>query len=432
MVYLFDFDGTLVDSMPAWIRKMTGALTEHGVTPPENLIEIITPLGDRGAAEYIRSLGVAMTVEDMLAWMDRQAYDDYAYHIPAKFGVPETLRALKAAGHSLNVLTASPHRMLDVCLKRLGLFDLFDHVWSCDDFPVTKADPAIYRLAAERLGTTAEAITFLDDNVHADTAAKAAGCRVIGVYDASSAKAEDAIRAVCDGYIYDFYELIPTQVSTRLYALRDRAYKAFGEKLLPTVDPASVIGVRVPAIRKLARELRKEGLADAFLAALPHRYYEENVLHTALLCLEKDFDTALAGVETFLPYIDNWGVCDGLMPAAFRKSPERVLPAVRRWITSTHPYTVRFAVLVLMDLFLDDRFDPAYPALVAAIESEDYYVNMMRAWYFATALAKQYDAVLPYLEERKLDAWTHKKAIGKAAESYRVPPERKAYLKTLR
>ena len=223
-----------------------------------------------------------------------------------------------------------------------------------------------------------------------------------------------------------------TEIQKRLFALQDKPYGDFTAKLNPTVDPDTIIGVRLPALRKLAKELRGTEEADGFLHTLPHTYLEENHLHSFLLCDIKDFDTAIVEIERFLPYVDNWAVCDSIRLKAFNKNPERLLPYIDKWLKSTETYTIRCGILNLMNLFLDQRFDPAYPEMVAAVKSDEYYVNMMIAWYFATALAKQYEAAAPYIEQERLDKWTHNKAIRKAVESYRVTDEHKAYLKTLR
>lgn len=206
--YLFDFDGTLVDSMPIYAGMMLGLLREYSVPHSPDIIKTTTPLGYRGTAELFSRMGLPLPVEEIVAIMTSRAVEAYTYRVPAKAHVPEVLRALIARGDRLNVLTASPHAMLDPCLKRLGLYHLFDHVWSCDDFGTTKADPQIYRMAAARMGMPVSAVTFLDDNPGADRTAKAAGMRVIGVYDASSAEYEQEMRAVCDGYVADFEELL--------------------------------------------------------------------------------------------------------------------------------------------------------------------------------------------------------------------------------
>lgn len=206
--YLFDFDGTLVDSMPSYVGVMLRVLEENNVAYENEIVKTITPLGYNGTAKYYRQLGINRSEEELVALMRSYAYEAYAYHIPAKVHVEEVLRALKARGCALNVLTASPHTVLDVCLKRLGIFDLFDHVWSCEDFGTTKADMAIYRMAAERIGVPIEEILFLDDNYNADACAKQSGIGVCGVYDDSSAEYEADIRAVSDYYIRDFDELL--------------------------------------------------------------------------------------------------------------------------------------------------------------------------------------------------------------------------------
>ena len=222
------------------------------------------------------------------------------------------------------------------------------------------------------------------------------------------------------------------EILAELYSLRDRPYAALQAATIPTVPPERIIGVRTPALRSLAGKLFRDDGKGAFLAALPHPTFEENQLHAFVIALEKDFDTCLREVERFLPYIDNWATCDQLSPKVFGKEAERLLPAIETWLGSGHAYTVRFAVGMLMQHFLDARFDPAYADRVAAIRSEEYYVRMMVAWYFATALAKQYDRILPCLEERRLDPWTHNKAIQKSLESFRISPEHKAYLRTLK
>ncbi|MBP5291472.1 MAG: DNA alkylation repair protein [Lachnospiraceae bacterium] len=221
-------------------------------------------------------------------------------------------------------------------------------------------------------------------------------------------------------------------IEAELFRMRDEKYAAMQRKIIPTVEADRIIGVRTPALRDFAKTLYKDDDAEAFLSCLPHRYFDEDQLHAFMISLEKDFDKCLAQVEAFLPFIDNWATCDQLSPKAFKKEAERLIPHICSWIRSDKTYIVRFAIGMLMQFFLDDRFSLEYPDMVAAVESDEYYVNMMVSWYFATALAKQYDEVLPYLEEHRLDEWTHKKTIQKAVESYRITPEQKAYLKTLR
>ncbi|MBQ3265250.1 MAG: DNA alkylation repair protein [Ruminococcus sp.] len=223
-----------------------------------------------------------------------------------------------------------------------------------------------------------------------------------------------------------------TEIQEKLFALQDKEYRAGSVKLNPTVDPDTIIGVRIPALRALAKELKDTDEAIAFLACLPHRYFEEYQLHTFLLAPVKDFDEGATQVQRLLPFLNSWAQTDSMRIKAFDREPERLLPNIENWLISDHAYTVRYAILCLMNLFLDKRFDEEYPAMVAAVHSEEYYVRMMQAWYFATALAKQYDSVLPYLTERRLDKWVHNKTIQKAVESYRITDEQKIHLKTLR
>lgn len=218
----------------------------------------------------------------------------------------------------------------------------------------------------------------------------------------------------------------------RLMALQDVGFRDFQARLLPTVDPKTIIGVRTPALRKLARELAGTPEAEAFLAELPHATFEENNLHGFILSLMKDYGACLEAVDRFLPYVDNWATCDQLSPKVFGRHAQALLPEIRRWIAASHTYTIRFGIGMLMRHDLDERFDPAQLEWVAGLRSEEYYVNMMIAWYFATALAKQYDAALPYIENRRLAPWTHAKAIQKAIESNRVSEEHKRALRAMR
>ena len=206
--YLFDFDGTLVDSMPSFISVMLRILDENNIKYEDDIVKIITPLGYAGTAGYFKKIGVALSEEEMVQLMNRYAYNEYVYNIPAKTNVISVLKELKNRGANLNVLTASPHSVLDPCLKRLKIYDLFTNVWSCDDFSTTKADPSIYEKAAEKLGKSVDGILFLDDNYNADKTAKSAGMKVCGVFDNSSAEYVDDIKSVADYYIYDFAELL--------------------------------------------------------------------------------------------------------------------------------------------------------------------------------------------------------------------------------
>ena len=223
-----------------------------------------------------------------------------------------------------------------------------------------------------------------------------------------------------------------TIIREKLFELRDEEYKAFHAKLIPTVPPENIIGVRTPVLRKYAKEMRKDPQIGGFLADLPHKYYDENNLHGFIIEQIKDYGDCLAAVETFLPYIDNWATCDMMAPKVFEKHTEELITPIHKWIASEDTYTIRFAMNMLMRFYLDEEFKPEYLELVSGVESEEYYVNMMIAWYFATALAKQYEAALPYLKERRLSVWTHNKTIQKACESNRITAEQKAYLRGLK
>ena len=223
-----------------------------------------------------------------------------------------------------------------------------------------------------------------------------------------------------------------TDIQERLFALEDESYAAFQRKLTPSATPETVIGVRVPQLRALAKELRGTKQTEDFIAALPHKYYDENMLHSCVLSEMKNYGDCVAAVNAFLPYVDNWAVCDILSPKCFKKHTSELLPEIRRWMASKETYTIRFGIEMLMSFYLDGEFSPEYLGWVAELRSGEYYVNMMIAWYFATALAKQYEATAPYIENRTLADWTHNKTIQKAVESYRISDEQKAYLKTLK
>ena len=226
--------------------------------------------------------------------------------------------------------------------------------------------------------------------------------------------------------------MIGEEIREELFHLQDAKYRAFQAKLIPTADPETFIGVRTPELRKYAKQLEKREDVQEFLDALPHRYFDENQLHAFLLSRIKDYDRCMGEVLRFLPYVNNWATCDQMSPKVFRKHRQELLEKIRIWIRSDETYTIRFGVGMLMEHYLDEDFDPAYPEMAAGIRSEEYYVNMMRAWYFATALAKQYEAVIPFVENRRLDVWTHNKTIQKAVESYRITPGQKDYLKSLK
>ena len=218
----------------------------------------------------------------------------------------------------------------------------------------------------------------------------------------------------------------------RLLKHQDEEYREFQSKLVPNIPKESILGVRTPDMRAVTKEVFGTPEAEEFLKSLPHGCYEENLVHFFLIAKIKDFDACIEAVERFLPYIDCWPVCDQSSPKVFTKHHDRLLPYIRKWIASDHVYTSRFGMRMLMNEFLGGDFKEEYLGWVAEKQGEDYYLKMMVAWYFATALAKQYDASIVYFEQKKLDPWTHKKAIQKAIESFRVSDEHKAYLKTLR
>ena len=226
--------------------------------------------------------------------------------------------------------------------------------------------------------------------------------------------------------------MITDEIRSELFKLQDPGYRDLQIKIVPTADKDSVIGVRTPALRQLAKEFVKRDDVSLFLDELPHKYFDENQLHAFILSSMKNAEECIRLVDKFLPFVDNWATCDQMSPKVFKKNKELLLEYVNVWIKSNHTYVKRFAIGMLMEHFLDEDFKTSYLTKVSKIRSDEYYVNMMIAWYFATALAKQYEETLPFIEKQKLDIWTHNKSIQKAVESYRITPEQKEYLKTLK
>lgn len=230
------------------------------------------------------------------------------------------------------------------------------------------------------------------------------------------------------------WEKVIEQIQKELFAMQDLKYRDFHAKLIPTVERETVIGVRVPELRKYSKKLfrTQPESVEIFMKELPHTYYEENNVHA--FCIEqiKDYEECIKKLDVFLPYVDNWATCDMMAPKVFKKHLPELREKIRQWLSSEDIYTIRFAIGMLMKYYLEEEFQPEYPALVAQVQSQEYYVRMMIAWYFATALAKQYEVILPYIEENRLEMWTHNKTIQKAVESYRITPQQKMYLKTLK
>lgn len=222
------------------------------------------------------------------------------------------------------------------------------------------------------------------------------------------------------------------KIENELFKLQDKKYQEFQAKLIPTRNPNTIIGVRTPELRKYAKDLLKNNEYKEFLKELPHKYFDENQLHAFIISGIKDYDECINYVNQFLPYIDNWATCDQMSPKIFKKNHDILLKEIKNWIKSKETYIIRFGIGMLMQHFLDEDFNPEYLEWVSNIESKEYYVNMMIAWYFATALAKKYVVTISYIENKKLDVWCHNKTIQKAIESYRITPEQKEYLKSLK
>ena len=226
--------------------------------------------------------------------------------------------------------------------------------------------------------------------------------------------------------------MISEDIRNELFRLQDVKYRDFQSKLIPTMNPDTMIGVRTPQLRMYAKLLVKQERIRDYLKDLPHQYFDENQLHAFIISEMKDYEQCMEEVICFLPFVDNWATCDQMSPRVFKKHRSELPEQIKLWLRSDRTYTVRFGIKMLMEHFLDEDFDPLYPEMVSEIRSGEYYINMMIAWYFATALAKQYDSILPYIQNQRLDVWVHNKAIQKSVESYRITPEQKEYLKTLK
>jgi 3-methyladenine DNA glycosylase AlkD len=222
------------------------------------------------------------------------------------------------------------------------------------------------------------------------------------------------------------------EIRDKLFEMQDLGYKEFSAKLMPTVSSDKIIGVRTPLIRNLAKEIYKKNRLQDYIKNLPHKYYEENNLHGFLIEKIKDFDLCIAELDRFLPYVNNWATCDSMTPKILKKKPDKLYEKIKIWVASGDTYTVRFGIKLLMNFYLDDLFNIEYANLVASVKSDEYYINMMIAWYFATALAKQEKAVLPFLEEKRLSNWIHNKTIQKSVESFRISDDLKIHLKSLK
>ncbi len=223
-----------------------------------------------------------------------------------------------------------------------------------------------------------------------------------------------------------------SEIHKKLFELQDKKYAEFQAKLTPNLTIEDFIGVRTPDLKKFAKQLFKEGDYQEFITNLPHKYFDENQLHAFIIAEIKDYDTCIKEVNNFLPYVNNWATCDQLSPKSFKKNKDKLLKEIKVWIKSKETYTVRFAIGNLMRHYLEEDYDVKYPEMASKVKSDEYYINMMIAWYFATALAKQYDSVLPYVTGNKLDVWTHNKTIQKAVESDRITPQQKDYLKSFK
>jgi 3-methyladenine DNA glycosylase AlkD len=226
--------------------------------------------------------------------------------------------------------------------------------------------------------------------------------------------------------------MIIEEIRKELFEKQDMKYRDMQIKIIPNIDKDTIIGVRTPLLRSYAKQLSKRDDLCIFLDDLPHKYFDENQLHAFIISEIRDYSKCLNEVDRFLPYVDNWATCDQMSPKIFKKNKQALLETVKQWIGSDKTYMIRFGIGMLMEHYLDEDFDLSYPEIVAGISSDEYYINMMIAWYFATALAKQYDSILPFIKEKRLDVWTHNKAIQKSVESYRITDEQKEYLKTLK
>lgn len=431
---IFDLDGTLTDTLGDLKNSVNYALREFGF--PERTLDEVRSFVGNGVRKLIY-LSVPENTDEETAERCLSVFKEYykthsLVETKPYNGIISMLEVLKKQGIKTAVVTNKMHEAAEEIVK-IFFGNLIDVTLGQIDGVAQKPQPdGIYHVLG-KLGVLHKKSVYVGDSEVDCITAKNAGVPCIGV----TWGFRDKFVLVENGadYIADVPEDIlgfADYITDRLFEMQDLKYRDFHSKLMPTVEKSKIIGVRTPELRRFAKEISKTNLADKFMEKLPHNYYEENNLHAFLIENIKDYDRCIEELNRFLPFVDNWATCDMMRPKIFKKYLPELLCEIKKWLKSNDTYTVRFAIECLMCYYLDEKFRAEYPELVSGIRSDEYYVKMMQAWYFATALSKKYDEILPFIEENRLDADVHNKTIQKALESYRITKEQKIHLKTLK
>ncbi len=431
---IFDLDGTLTDTLGDLTNSVNFALREFGF--PERTLDEVRSFVGNGVRRLVYSSVPENTDEETAEKCLSVFKEYYKNHSLVETkpydGIIPMLETLKKQGIKTAVVTNKMHEAAEE-IVRIFFDGLIDITLGQVDGVAQKPQPdGIYHVL-EKLGVSKEKAVYVGDSEVDCITAKNAGIPCIGVtwgFRDKSVLVENGADFIADisEDIVDFAGFI----QSRLFEMQDMKYRDFHSKLMPNIEKSKIIGVRIPELRKFAKEISKTALVDDFIKKLPHKYYEENNLHAFLIEKIGDYHKCIEETNRFLPFIDNWATCDMMRLKTFKKHLPELLTEIEKWLKSEHTYTVRFGIEMLMCYYLDDNFSFEFPDMVSAIRSDEYYIKMMQAWYFATALAKRFDDIVPYLEQNKLDADTHNKTIRKAVESYRITEEQKAYLKTLK
>ncbi len=431
---IFDLDGTLTDTLGDLTSSVNFAMREFRF--PERTLDEVRSFVGNGVRKLIY-LSVPENTDEETAERCLSVFKEYykthsLVETKPYNGIISMLEVLKKQGVRTAVVTNKMHEAAEEIVE-IFFGNLIDITLGQIDGVAQKPQPdGIYHVL-EKLGVSKEKSVYVGDSEVDCITAKNAGVPCIGVTWGFRDKSV-LLKNGAD-YIAETPEeiiIFADYIKSRLFEMQDMKCRDFHSKLMPTVKKSRVIGVRTPELRKFAKELSKTPRADEFMKKLSHDYYEENNLHAFLIENIKNYDGCIGEINRFLPYVDNWATCDMMRPKIFKKHLPELLGEIKKWLESDNTYTVRFAIECLMNYYLDEHYKPEYPVMVSEIRSDEYYIKMMQAWYFATALSKRYDEILPFIEQNKLDADTHNKTIQKAVESFRITEEQKSYLKTLK
>ena len=437
---IFDLDGTLTDTLEDLKDSVNFALKNFGF-PERTLDEVRSFVGNGVKRLMLQSVPCGTdekTAEECLA-VFKEYYKEHSLVKTKPYnGIVPMLSELKKQGIKTAVVT---NKMNEAAQEIVSIFfdGLIETTVGQVDGIAQKPQPDGIFSVLEKLGASKDKAVYVGDSEVDCITAKNAGIPCVGV--TWGFRDESVLRENGADYIISYPQeifsiigdsAVNSYIVSRLFDMQDLQYREFHSKLMPTVEKHRVIGVRTPELRRFAKEISKTPIAEKFIENPCHKYYEENNLHAFLIEEIGDFEACVEELNKFLPFVDNWATCDMMRPKTFKKNLDKLLLQIKNWLASAQTYTVRFGIECLMLYYLDANFKPEYTEMICQIRSEEYYVKMMQAWYFATALAKRYDEIIPYFEKNRLDTDTHNKAIQKAVESCRITPEQKTYLKTLK